>query len=71
MKPLSQDRLWCLRVFKDGGWTIGRGDWNSVKKWDGHKAALVKSGYLENDQEYPTMYRITDAGHAALKEQGE
>jgi hypothetical protein len=65
---LSKDRLWCLSAFANGGWTIGRGDWIGVKKWDAHKASLVKDGYLEPDEYGSDNFRITPSGRAALGE---
>jgi hypothetical protein len=56
---MTKERLWCLKQFGPYGWSIGRGGWIGVKKWDAHKAALVKGGYLEQDGE---LYRATDAG---------
>jgi hypothetical protein len=61
---LTKDRLWCLKQF-GFGWSSGRGDWLGVKKWDAHKAALIKAGLLEKD-EYG-LFRITDAGRKALE----
>lgn len=62
---LNQDRIWCLKQFKDSGWSYGRGNWDGVKKWDAHKAALVKGGLLLVDDH--GFYCITEAGRAALE----
>lgn len=69
---LTPERLWWLKKFGLGGWTIGHGMLSGVKKWDAHSSALVKMGLLETEPGYGNTYRITDAGRAALSlEQGE
>ncbi|MBB5040852.1 hypothetical protein [Shinella fusca] len=69
---LTKDRLWWLKQFERGGWTLGRPNLVGVKKWDAHSAALVKMGLLEPDAELGTKnHRLTDAGRNALdKERG-
>ena len=68
---LTKERLWWLKGFRGGGWTMGRPFLVGIKKWDAHSAALVKMGLLENESEYHDSYRITESGRAALKEMGE
>lgn len=61
---LTKDRAWFLKQFGEGGWSLGRPNLKGVKKWDAHRAYLIKVGLLAAD-EYG-MNRITDAGLAAL-----
>lgn len=63
---LTSERAWWLRKWDRGGWTIGDPMRSTVKKWAAHTAALVKSGYLEEDGY--GLQRITDAGREALRE---
>ena len=68
-KPLSAERLWCLKWWSTGGWSNGRPMSRGVGKWENHIAMLTKSGLLEVD-DYG-MHRITDLGRSALGEQPE
>ncbi|MDC9825635.1 hypothetical protein PRN20_18025 [Devosia sp. ZB163] len=63
---LTTERLWWLRRWEAGGWTIGDPMRAGIKKWGAHTAALVKAGFLEGDD--LGFHRITEAGRAALKE---
>lgn len=65
MVKLTKDRMWLLRQFESGGWSLGRPCLQGIKKWEYHRTALIKSGLLEEDQY--GMCRITDAGRAALE----
>lgn len=59
----EQDRLWLLgRLSRFPGWSMCT---LTGKSWCGHLATLVKRGWLEIDETGP-LYRITEAGRAAL-----
>lgn len=62
---LNDERRWLLRRFNvSPGWGVNL---QTGKKWERHAAMLVKGGLLEQSGEgRATMYRVTDAGRAAL-----
>lgn len=62
-----EERLWLLkRWWGWGGWSINPD--HVFKKWDKHAQCLLDLGYLEVDLVNPHLYRITNAGRAALAE---
>lgn len=64
MTEAQRERLWFLKGWATGGWRINV---RHAKKWEAIIAALVKQGLLEQSGEgRAAMYRITDAGLAAL-----
>jgi len=60
---LSTERRWWLSKWSGYGWSIADPIRMGVKKWKRHTEALVKAGLLEEDR---GLYRITEAGRAAL-----
>lgn len=64
MGKTLDERLWLLRRYDGYGWTR---DALSAKKWDAHRSTLLRLGYLEPMPD-GKLYRITDAGRAALAE---
>lgn len=69
---LTAERRWCLNWWGQGGWTIGRPMSRGIKKWEKHIEMLVKAGLLEGENNGgvgSTIYRITDAGRAALAQE--
>ena len=62
MSKARDERLWYLRSFSVA-W--GRGHMGCYgKKWDAHKAKLLKDGYLEADEN--GMFRMTEKGQSAI-----
>lgn len=67
---VMNERIWLLnRWWGLDGWSAMRGLEEGAKKWEAHKAWLVKHGHLERDDENPDWYRITDKGRALLMEE--
>ena len=60
MSKVADERFWYLaQGYGPGGW---RGEFmQGFKKWDIHRAQLLKNGFLEKHEEYE-LYRITDKG---------
>lgn len=61
---LTEERLWCLKWWERGGWSLGRPMQRGVKKWERHIEMLAKAGLLEADG---VLCRITEAGLTALQ----
>lgn len=69
LKLTPERRRYLSRYEAFLGWRIDMLD--GVKKWSTHRDRLINAGLLERDGEgRGAMYRITDAGRAALKEGG-
>lgn len=64
MSKANDERMFLLDRFSGDGWMFH--PWRGLKKWDAHAEKLTRDGLLETD-EYG-MWRITDAGRAALAE---
>lgn len=73
MTKAAKERMWLLNRWwgpngaSCGCWGPMRGFEGGVKKWEAHKAWLVKNGYLEQSTECNWNFRITPAGRAALE----
>lgn len=63
------ERRWILeRWWGQVGWRHMGGFEGGAKKWEAHKAWLIKHGYLEQDPTDDLHQRITLKGAAWLKE---
>ena len=66
MSGPERERMWLLKTgWGNDGWTSACGLTDRGAKWRGHRDRLVRDGLLEQSENC-LMWRITDAGRAAL-----
>jgi len=65
-ETIMQYRMWVLRHFDDGAWSIPRESVMGASKGRSALAWLRRKALLEEDPQYLGMHRITDAGRDAL-----
>lgn len=60
MNKTQDERDWHLAQFARGGWQAHR--YNGIKKWETHLVRHLKNHHLEQDDDLPGLFRITDKG---------